>query len=125
MIRKNRDYYANSMGLFGKKVIVLKHTKEGESIFRMKKTVWDIAYDLETIAEKKFGCNFAHSNTIFDRAVIEKDMFYDVMYLLLCMYGSEGSSDFQDKYYELKRINMNEIQNYKEIFEEFKKLLIN
>lgn len=90
----------------------------------MKKSVWDISYELERIVEKYFNSKFDHTGTIFDRAVIQKDMFYDVMYLLLHMYGSDGSLDFINKYTIYKRVNMEKISNYEKIFEEFKSLLI-
>ena len=37
----------------------------------------DIAYEIEGIAEKIFGASFAHSGTIFDRDLIEKEIFYE------------------------------------------------
>jgi hypothetical protein len=88
-----------------------------------KKTIWDVSYELERIAEILFNSDFAHTNTIFDRARIEEDMFYDVMDLLLHMYGSEGTIEFMDKYYKLRNVNMNRIDNFQEIFEEFKRLI--
>ena len=37
-----------------------------------KKTIWDVSYELERIAEILFNSDFAHTNTIFDRARIEE-----------------------------------------------------
>ena len=79
----------------------------------MNKSVWDISYELEIIIEKYFNCKFDHTETIFDRSVIQKEMFYDVMHLLLHMYGGEGSLDFLDKYYKFKRFNMEKFQTAK------------
>ena len=90
----------------------------------MEKTVWQISYELEAIAENRFHAKFGHSCTIFDRSEIEKDMFYDIMHLLLFLYGGDGTIDFLNKYCDLKRVNMNKIKNYQEIFEEFKELLV-
>ena len=89
----------------------------------MEKTVWDVSYELERMVEKQFHAEFDHTGTIFDRSRIQSDMFFDVMDLLLHMYGGEGSVDFIDKYYELRGINMDQIPNYQEIFEEFKGIL--
>lgn len=90
----------------------------------MKKTIWDVSYELEGIVEKKIKARFDHSGTVFDRARIESDMFYDVMHLMLHMFGGEGTLEFQNKYYIYKKVNMNDIPNYQEIFEEFKQLLV-
>lgn len=73
--------------------------------------------------KKRFGHDFAQSGTIFDRSRIAKDMFYDVMSLLLHMYGTDGSIEFLDKYFMYKGLSMNEIQDYEKIFEEFRSLL--
>ena len=89
----------------------------------MDKTVWDISYELERILEKVFKQSFSQTRTIFDRSRIEEDMFYDTMHLLIYMFGTEGSEEFLNKYHKYKRINMNKIPNYQEIFEEFSKLI--
>lgn len=88
----------------------------------MAKSVWEVSYELESILEKCFNTEFNHTGTIFDREIIEKDMFYEVIHLLLQMYGGEGSYDFLNKYLWCKRVSMNDISNYQEIFEEFKTL---
>ncbi len=90
----------------------------------MKKTVWDVSYELEKIVEDQFGAKFDHTETIFDRSRIEKGMFFDILDLLLHMYGGEGSIEFIDKYLDLRGVNMNQISNFEEIFNEFKQLLI-
>ena len=90
----------------------------------VNKSIWDISYELEKVLEKYFKCKFDHTGTIFDRDVIQKEMFYDVMALLLYMYGGDGSLDFLDKYYKYKKIDMEKIPDYENIFEEFKALLI-
>ena len=89
----------------------------------MKETTWDISYNLEKIAEKIIGSDFAHSGTFFDRDIIEIESFYDVMYLFLHMRGKSGSIEFVNKYYEIKRKRMDDIQNYDVIFHEFMSLL--
>ena len=89
----------------------------------MKKTVWDISYELECMVEEIFNAKFDHTGIIFDRATIERDMFYDVMHLLLHLYGGDGTFEFLDKHHDIKRKDMNQIINFEEIFEEFKKLI--
>jgi len=92
----------------------------------MSKSVWDVSYELEVICERKFGMKFDHTNTIFDRSKIEKNMFFNVMHLLLHMDNKNGdeASEFIDKHLDLVDVNMNDIPNYEEIYNEFKTLVI-
>ena len=84
------------------------------------KTEWDVAYAIEKIAEEKFGFDFDHSGTIFDRDRIQIDTLYDVMSLLLHMYGKSGSIDFMNKYYDVcQGKRMSEIKDYEKIYNEF------
>ncbi len=85
----------------------------------------EIAYDLERIVEKELGFDFDHSGTFFDRDVIHKDCFYSVMYFMLHIKGGKGSVEFMNKYYELRGVNMNDIKDYEQIFNEFKSLIDN
>ena len=91
----------------------------------MAKNVWDVSYELETICERKFGMRFDHTNTIFDRSKIEKNMFFNVMHLLLHMDNIDGdrASEFIDKHLDLFDVNMNDISNYEDVFNEFKEIV--
>lgn len=91
----------------------------------MKKSIWDISYELEKMCEKKFNNKFDHTNTIFDRSKIEKNMFFNVMHLLLHMDNVDGDQamDFIDKHLDLFDVNMNDIPDYEDIFEEFSKIV--
>ena len=83
----------------------------------------DIAYEIERIAEKIFGASFAHSGTIFDRDLIEKETFYESIALILHLNGNDKSIDFLNKIHIHKRKNMNTIPNFVELFEELKTCL--
>jgi len=91
----------------------------------MNKSVWDISYELEKMCEKKFEFRFDHTNTIFDRSRIEKNMFFNVMHLLLHMDNNDGdkASEFIDSHLDLFDVDMNNILNFQEIFEDFCKIV--
>lgn len=84
----------------------------------------DIAIELEKIVEKKLGYNFSHSGTFFSADNIHMKYFYDVMHFILYIMGKDGSIEFLNKYYyDAKDKNMDQIDNYEEIFDEFRKLI--
>lgn len=83
----------------------------------------NIAIELEHMLRKEFGFPDRPIGTIFDADAIESRMFYDDMILLLHKNGKKDSTDFQDKIYEYRGVNMNQIPNYESMFEEFKTYL--
>lgn len=87
--------------------------------------VHSIAVELESFLRDEFGFNDRPIGTIFDADAIESYMFYDDMVLLLHKKGTGDFNKFIDDNYEHKGKNMNEITNCEEIFEKFKRLLLN
>lgn len=83
----------------------------------------DIAIELESMLRKEFGFNERPRGTIFDADKIESYMFYDLLYLLLYKKSNKDWSNFANKTFEYKGINMNKIPEYEKIFDEFKSLI--
>ena len=90
----------------------------------MSYNAYDIAYEIERIAEKTFGYSFNHSGTIFDRDLIEKESFYECVALILHANGNNKFIDFLNDIHKYKRKNMNTIPNFIELFEELKTCLL-
>lgn len=84
------------------------------------RNVHDVAIELEYMLRKEFGFSDRPRGTIFDADAIESRTFYDIIILLLHKKGKKDSTKFQDKIFQYKCINMNQIPDYELIFEEFK-----
>lgn len=87
------------------------------------KNLHDIAIDLEHVLRQTFNKDFSHSGTIFDADHIELGSFYDVLVIILYIKGKGDYTDFENKLYKFKGINMKDIPNCEKIFEEFKSYL--
>lgn len=87
------------------------------------RNVHDIAIELEWMLRKEFNFKKRPRGTIFDADSIESYMFYDILHLLLYRKSSQDWCEFIDTIFKYKGIDMNQIPNCDEIFEEFKSLL--
>lgn len=83
----------------------------------------DIAIQLEYKLRDKFNISYRPRGTIFDADYIEMYMFFDDMKLLLALFSKKDYTEFIDKYYQYKGINMRDIPNYKKIYDEFNDLM--
>lgn len=79
----------------------------------------DIAIELEHKVSQLFGYDFNHSGTIFSADDIETTHFYDVMNIILYCIGKNNCIQFLNDNYEIKNKDMNQIDNYEDIYQQF------
>lgn len=83
--------------------------------------VHDIAIEIESILRKEFNIEHRPRGTIFDADAIESYSFYDMVNLILMLFGNGDFIDFLNSIFEYKNINMNKINNLDEIMTNFRK----
>jgi len=83
----------------------------------------DVAIELERMLCDEFGFEGRPRGTIFDADEIEVRMFYDLMTLLLHKKAKVCFYDFLDSIYQYKGVDMNDIPDYKGIFQKFLSLI--